>query len=252
MTEDGDTTMPDTGALVSGSVFDRWSWFYAWCREHVFANHTDKVVAAMLGCPSAESHPIFVELGCGPGVYARAIAERFPKWQVVGLDSSERLLSRARRKSAVKAASNLAFLHGDICRPKTPLPAADFILASRLLLILSDRTGALESAWEMLRPGGCFLICEPRRGVRTQLPALALRLLDLFARDRGERSAWTARALDESELRELAAGQAWQSVEQWHDARYMYALCRKPLRALPVTAGETGRAGLQRAVTVSL
>ncbi len=68
--------MPDAGALVSGSVFNRWS-RYAWCREYVFANHTDKVIAAMLACPFRESHSIFVKPGCGPGVYAGPLRSVF-------------------------------------------------------------------------------------------------------------------------------------------------------------------------------
>jgi trans-aconitate 2-methyltransferase len=57
-------------------------------------------------------HAIY-DLGCGAGNITRLLAERFPKSAVIGIDSSEEMLAKARSQTADK---RVAFAKGDLTR----------------------------------------------------------------------------------------------------------------------------------------
>src|SRR5258708_34947562 len=63
-------------------------------------------------------HAIY-DLGCGAGNISRILAERFPQAQVIGVDSSEEMLAKARSQTADK---RVTFAKGDLTRfqPDTP------------------------------------------------------------------------------------------------------------------------------------
>ena len=63
-------------------------------------------------------HAIY-DLGCGAGNISRILAERFPQAQVIGIDSSEEMLAKARSQTADK---RVTFAKGDLTRftPDTP------------------------------------------------------------------------------------------------------------------------------------
>jgi hypothetical protein len=52
------------------SLFERCSWFYAFCREHLFRDHTTAISQALWpgARPGPETH--LLEIACGPGFYA--------------------------------------------------------------------------------------------------------------------------------------------------------------------------------------
>ena len=57
-------------------LFERTAWLYAFLREQVFRDDTDRIDAALWpeGPPAAGT--VLLEIGCGPGVYARQLAAR--------------------------------------------------------------------------------------------------------------------------------------------------------------------------------
>ena len=71
------------------SLFERFAWIYIFCREKVFRDDTSRIIRAFwpAGEPPASSKVL--ELGCGPGFYARALAQRFQGISVLGVDSSK-------------------------------------------------------------------------------------------------------------------------------------------------------------------
>ena len=92
-----------TGASQNGqltahteSLFDRFPWLYAFCRDHLFRDDTGRIVASLwtAGVPPADSR--LLELGCGPGFYARRLGETFGHLDVTGVDRSELQMGRAR------------------------------------------------------------------------------------------------------------------------------------------------------------
>src|SRR5579875_547378 len=88
------------------SLFERFSWLYAFFREHLFRDDTDGIAAALWpqGAPPEGSH--LLELGCGPGFYCCQFAERFRQLNVLGIDRSKQQLRRARRNARSRQLDN--------------------------------------------------------------------------------------------------------------------------------------------------
>jgi SAM-dependent methyltransferase len=139
-----------------------------------------------------------LEIGCGTGAFARALAARSK--HVLGVDLSPEMIRLAREKS--RHLSNLEFQVADICDWEVEPEQFDCIASIATLHHLPFREVLLKMK-DALRPGGILLILdlfEPR-GLSDWLlnfPALsvgiALRLIHhgrLFPR-REVRAAWAA------------------------------------------------------------
>ncbi|KAI5912240.1 cyclopropane-fatty-acyl-phospholipid synthase family protein [Thauera sp. 2A1] len=106
-----------------------------------------------------------LEIGCGPGALARAIAMRVAPGQVLGIDRSARAVAQAMAASAEAiAAGHVSFRQ---------VAAEDFVLApgeAPFDLIVAVRVGAFDGrhpdararAWPRLAdahaPGGCLVV----------------------------------------------------------------------------------------------
>lgn len=97
-----------------------------------------------------------IELGVGTGRIALPIAQAGV--EVVGVDSSERMLQVCRRRAARMGVEELLDLRlGDLRRPPVETPAPLVICPFRSYLHLrtdADRRHALDAAWRLLEPGG--------------------------------------------------------------------------------------------------
>lgn len=139
-----------------------------------------------------------LEIGCGPGTFARALAARSN--HVLGIDLSPEMIRVAREKS--KHIANLEFQVGDICDWEPDPEEFDCIASIATLHHLPFREVLLKMK-AALKPGGVLLILdlfEPR-GLSDWLlnfPALSVSVaLRLFhhhrLRPRREvRAAWAA------------------------------------------------------------
>lgn len=211
------------------SLFERYSWFYALCREVLFADHTEEIAGAMAPVLNRTSRPVVLEIGCGPGFYSSKLAKRFPKIDVIGLDPSDGLLSRAKQKAARDQLTNCRFVRAHAQQLADFPEAADFIIASRLFLILVNRGVALETIYTALRPNGLLFIAEPISPLRAALPLAFMRMLQRFTGSRNSTSTFeNCRVLDKKQFADFVASQPWKNIRQWRDHRYQYALCEKP------------------------
>jgi arsenite methyltransferase len=211
------------------SVFERYSWFYALCRELLFTDHTDEIAGAMTPLFEQSCRPVLLEVGCGPGFYSSKLAKRFPQIDVIGLDPSDGLLARARRIAVRNGLTNCRFVRARAQQLSDFPDAADFIIASRLFLILVNRRFALETIYTALKPNGLLFIAEPRSPLRAALPLACMRILQLFT------GSWNSpenfkhcQVLNKTQFAEFVGSQPWKHVRQWSDQRYQYALCEKP------------------------
>jgi arsenite methyltransferase len=209
------------------SLFERCSWFYAFCREHLFRDHTAAISHALWpgAEPSPETH--LLEIACGPGFYSCSLAQRYPDIQITGVDLSERLLSRAKDRAYVRQLKNCNFIKANVLALSESLAPVDAIIASRLLMVVGDRPQALRQIFSALRPGGRCFIAEPTSALRAMIPLSCMRL---FARVMGDRSTQfpeTSRAavLKRHEFQSLIASQPWSTVSLWQDNWYQYAVC---------------------------
>lgn len=94
-------------------LFERGWWIYALCRERLFTDHTEAIADAFRLLLQDGQQRHLIEVGCGPGFYARRLAARFPNLRVTGIDISERLLSRARNRAHRAGLLNCTFLRAD-------------------------------------------------------------------------------------------------------------------------------------------
>src|ERR1044072_7902499 len=72
----------------SDSLFERVDWLYAFCRERLFRDDTERIISTLWNGESPTMGTKVIELGCGPGFYSRKLARRFPGDSVTGVDRS--------------------------------------------------------------------------------------------------------------------------------------------------------------------
>jgi trans-aconitate 2-methyltransferase len=99
--------------------------------------------------------PIF-ELGCGTGVHARAIAERWPERSVVALDQSPDMLAQAAAEK-----SRVTWREADIATWSAPAPAA-LIFSNATLHWLEGHDILFTHLMRQLAPGGVLAVQMPR------------------------------------------------------------------------------------------
>lgn len=193
---------------------------YAYLREHWFRDDTDRIDAALWpdGPPTPGS--ALVEIGCGPGTYARRLAGRHPELRVIGIDRSHHQVDLAIHETLGAGLENCYFEVGDAERLPLPNASVDAVVASRLLMVLGDPERAIAEVHRILRPGGRYFVAEPRPGVLTALPSLAMHLVDGI-------SGAAPRSPDDVELADLLGTQPWSCVIRSDDERYRYAVCQR-------------------------
>ncbi len=212
-------------------IFERCWWIYSLCRERLFADHTDTIATALQPLLRSQSQIQLLEVGCGPGFYSRRLAARFPLMQAMGIDTSERLLTHARRQALRARLGNCSFLRADAHDMRACLQAADVAIASRLFLILPERDRVLGAIFETLRPGGICFVAEPISPLRTAVPMWLMRTASRVM-SRQSRPACNAQTvqcsvLSRIQFQTLIGGQPWHTARIWQDKRYQYALCEK-------------------------
>jgi SAM-dependent methyltransferase len=215
----------------AGNVYDRFAWVYAFCREHLFHDDTELIASVLWGSGGPPGGTRLMELGCGPGVYARRLAGRFAQLRAVGVDSSERQLERARRRATVDGVRNCRFERSDALSLAAPEACFDAVVASRLLMVLAGRERVVAEIFRVLAPGGRFFAAEPRCAGRASVPLRTMTMLSGLGAVRSGRppslrprpaSVLTAREFDA-----LVHGLPWSTVRTWTNGWYQYALCEK-------------------------
>src|SRR6476619_2601165 len=83
----GDVTVK-TAPESTDSLFERVAWLYAFCREHLFRDDTNRMVSVLWPTQTPGDGTRVIELGCGPGFYSRKLARRFPQIIATGIDRS--------------------------------------------------------------------------------------------------------------------------------------------------------------------
>ena len=97
------------------------------------------------------------DLGCGTGEHARAMAERWPDRQVVGLDQSPEMLAKAR-----SIPSPVRWIEGDIAAWRPPDDASPALIFSNAALQWLDRPDlTLQGLMRQLTPSGVLAVQVP-------------------------------------------------------------------------------------------
>lgn len=229
MENGGPATPPPGGGPES--LYERFPWLYAFCRDRLFRDDTELMAATLWPAGIPVEGGSLLDLGCGPGFYARRLAGRFERLRVTGIDRSERQLRRARSFVSTHRLANCTFEEGDVLALDRPAGSIDAVVASRLLMILPEPERALAEMHRVLRPGGRCFIAEPRSAVRAAVPLRAARLLaslhNIHSTSPGRREADGLAVLAAGEFEALTQTQPWATSRLWRDTWYQYAVCEK-------------------------
>lgn len=220
----------------SESLYERFHWLYAFCREHLFRDDTEQIAASLWPDDAPLPQTRLLEIGCGPGFYSRQLAARFAQLRVTGIDRAPEQLSRARRRATNQGLVNCCFERADVLSLKWPHAAFHAVVASRLFTILPEREQALAEMYRVLHDGGRCFIAEPRSLLRAAVPLHAMwllaRLIGFCRESPGSyREPRRIAIMSNGEFGELLATQPWRKVQRWHDPWYQYAICEKGVRA---------------------
>ena len=104
-----------------------------------------------------KGHAVY-DLGCGAGNIARILAERFPQAEVVGIDSSDDMLAKARGQTADPRVS---FATGDLARFQPGSPPA-ILYSNAAYHWLPGHIDLFPGLLKLLPPGGQLAIQMPR------------------------------------------------------------------------------------------
>lgn len=116
-----------------------------------------------------------LDIGCGPGEWAIALARQFPEQEVIGIDISQMMTSYALYLAEEHKQNNASFQQGDVRKP-LPFPGATFDLVhARFLtggLTPQSWSNLLAEIFRVLRPGGHFVNVETEGAITTDSPSL--------------------------------------------------------------------------------
>lgn len=210
------------------SLFERVAWLYAFCRERLFRDDTERIISTLWNGQSPTRGTKVVELGCGPGFYSRKLARRFPGIVVTGVDRSHSQIRTARERAAAEKIDNCAFERVNALALTVPDASFDVLIASRIFTVLPNHERAVSEMFRVLKSGGRCFIAEPRYAFWASIPLTAMWLLaSTLHSGNGYREPKKATVLDHNGFTNLFQRFPWKSVRTWNDGRYQYALCEK-------------------------
>jgi ubiquinone/menaquinone biosynthesis C-methylase UbiE len=211
------------------SLFENAAWVYAFCREHLFRDDTNRIIKALWAEGQPAPGTSLIELGCGPGFYACRLGERFRELSITGVDRSARQVQWASERANALKLTNCCFKRINALKLSCPDAAFDVVLASRLFTILPEQAGVMAEMYRVLKPGGRCFVAEPRYALWASVPLFAMWLLVGFVHSRnGYREPHKARVFSAAAFANLFPTQPWKKIKTWQDGRYQYALCKKP------------------------
>src|SRR5947208_2357156 len=118
------TTTSTVTAPQNESLFEHVAWLYAFCRERLFRDDTERIITSLWANGGALPGTQLIELGCGPGFYSAKLAKRFPTIFVTGVDRSENQLTWARERAVAQGLRNCSFARVNVLN--LPFPDAQF------------------------------------------------------------------------------------------------------------------------------
>lgn len=107
--------------------------------------------------PACSEGSVVIDLGAGPGLFVRALAERYPHLRAIGVECAPYMLAAVEPLPA-----NASMLCEDLHDPRLPLADAsvDAALASVVLHEMNQPVRVLLELRRCLRPGGRLLILD--------------------------------------------------------------------------------------------
>jgi SAM-dependent methyltransferase len=111
-----------------------------------------------------------LDVGCGPGTITIDLARSVAPGQVVGLDASTEVVSRAQALAAATGLTNLRFEVGDLLALDYGDATFEVVHAHQVLQHLADPAAALAELRRVLRAGGILAVRDSDYGAFTWAP----------------------------------------------------------------------------------
>ncbi|MHC3378525.1 class I SAM-dependent methyltransferase [Haloarcula sp. H-GB5] len=131
------------------SFYGRWAQVYDWVANAPgVASWRDRAADSLALAPGNT----VVEMGCGTGANVPHLRERVaPAGRVVGIDVTQKMLDRARERSA-RTGESVHYVQADAARP--PIREADAVLATFVAGIFEDPAAAVDAWCDSVGTGG--------------------------------------------------------------------------------------------------
>ena len=123
-------------------------------RYLVFADQRGRPFADLMAQVRATDPAEVVDLGCGPGNATVALARRWPRARVVGVDSSSEMIAAARELDGVE------FVEADL-RDWSPSGPVDVLVSNATLQWVPDHLDQLPRLASFVAPAGWFAFQVP-------------------------------------------------------------------------------------------
>jgi ubiquinone/menaquinone biosynthesis C-methylase UbiE len=105
-----------------------------------------------------------LDIGCGPGHLALAIARKYPCLKIIGIDNSQEMLQLAlKNRASLEPGAPVQFQEADVRQLPLPADSTEFAISTLSLHHWSNPDRALAEIYRVLRPGGQLLIFDLRR-----------------------------------------------------------------------------------------
>jgi SAM-dependent methyltransferase len=133
------------------------------------------------------SHPVVMDLGCGPGLFLRDVAARYRPAALYGYDITPAMIDHARQVTYNGVKPTLA-VHNLLAAP-LPVAAgtAHLVTMTAVLHVLDDPLAVLAEIRRVLAPGGIFFLHD---WIRTPLQTYLASRTDRTATFDADRLRW--------------------------------------------------------------
>lgn len=118
------------------------------------ASRNDAMAQVRKAMPSSQA--VIIEIGCSSGFLIRDLVKEFPEAVIVGADVVKEPLYRL-----ANTLPGIPLIRFDLLRCPLPNESIDVIVMLNVLEHIEDDMGALQKAFNLLRPGGSLIIEVP-------------------------------------------------------------------------------------------
>jgi ubiquinone/menaquinone biosynthesis C-methylase UbiE len=201
--------------------------------------------ANMAGLLELRGDEQVLDVACGTGHAALAVARRLPRGRVTATDFSHGMLEQARRKAAASNIVNIEFLERDMTALGFPLASFDIAICSFGIFFVEDMDRQLSHIASVVKSGGRVMISSFVENYFSPLKEMFSARIESFgvaphpqtwkriANEEGARALFTRAGMRNITITKKNVGYYLSSAEDWWDIVWNAGLRRMVTRLKP-------------------